>query len=176
MKISFTLAAFLTAILILTSIIANAQEPDVKNPSTYDLQFGNPTYDCSAGTFCTDLQIKAADGADDFVMGAHTFYINYNQTVINEAEYTPIGITLETTCDIIAGVADYQPYSEINYSREEADSDTASLSIVVLLDAFVNGFECPVISEEWFTAGTACFNVIDANGNMSLVFNNTLTL
>ena len=90
MKISFTLAAYFTAILILTSIIANAQ---VTAPSTYDLQFGNPTYDCSAGTFCTDLQIKAADGADDFVPASHTIFLNYNANAISLSTYTPIEIS-----------------------------------------------------------------------------------
>ena len=101
MKISFTLAAYVTAILILTSIIANAQ---VTAPSTYDLQFGNPTYDCSAGTFCTDLQIKAAAGANDFVIGSHTIFIDYDATVINFSTYLPLGIDTLTQCTVVEGV------------------------------------------------------------------------
>ena len=171
MKISFTLAAFLTAILILTSIIANAQ---VTNPSTYDLQFGNPSYDCSAGTFCTDIQIKAADGANDFVIGSHTVYLNYDKATVTNAIYTPMGLDTSLVCVVVEGVLDYKPYNILEVTPNE-NGEQGELSINLFLESFFANFECPVISSEWLLMGSVCFEVLDANSSISLSIDPSFT-
>ncbi|OWY23685.1 hypothetical protein C7N43_31880, partial [Sphingobacteriales bacterium UPWRP_1] len=176
MSIRFTLAVFATAVMMLSSLSSNAQ---ITNPSTYDLRFlsaGGGGGGCgSGGSFCVEIQIKAANGAPNFAVGSHTVWFNYNKSVISNPVYTSSNFNASTQCSI-AGVVNYNPYLSTAFNYSEAGTE-GEANFTTLLNAFTAGFECPVVtSTTWVTMGTVCFDVLNSSGDPGLYFNPQFTL
>ena len=143
----------------------------ITNPSTYDLRFANPSYNCATGLeFCADVQIKAAANAPDFAIGAHTVWFYYNKFALSSPVYTAQNFNPQTQCT--SGTFTYNPYSSTSFNFSETGM-VGEANVTTLLQFFVPGAECPVVSQSWITMGTVCFDIVDAGLNTGLSFDST---
>ena len=143
------------------------------NPSTYDLRFTNHQYNCTTDNqFCTDIQIKAATGAGNFVAGSHTIWFFYNKSALTTPTYTPSNFHTGTTCPI--GSASYNPYGSLSFGYSQS-GPLGEANVTTLLQTFIPGFECPVVGQDWVTMGEVCFTILDPNLPTDLEFGPTYT-
>ena len=172
MRIRFTMAVVATCLLMMTVLQIQAA---VTDPSTYDLQFANLSTGCggTGSTVCADIQIKAAQGADDFVIGSHTVWFNFNTNSVTNPTYTAVSFDTTVVCQLPDPLDPYKPYETFAFT---ADASSGDANFTTLLDGFFNGYECPVISQDWMTMGTVCFDVVSASETMGLTFDTGFTL
>ena len=145
----------------------------VTNPSTYDLQFANGSYNCNTQQYCIDIQIKAATGAGQFALGTHTIVFNYSTAAIQSPTYQPINFHPTAAPCIGPGGFQYQSFQSQGFSFSEIGSGLANLT--TNLNFYLPGFECPFVAQDWITMGTVCFSVVNASLNPGLSFNTDLT-
>ncbi len=168
MKVRKSLAVCFTALLILSTLVANAQ-------STYDLQFANSSVSGGASpTFCIDLQIRAADGAPDFYIGSHTVFFEYNKNAVTNSTYTPYTLDPSLSCEIAPGT-DYSPFQDLAFGTSEIGV-VGEANVNTLLQAYIPGFECPLITNSWLSMGQVCFDIIDDTQSPDLSFNTNFTI
>ncbi|MGB0839125.1 MAG: T9SS type A sorting domain-containing protein [Chitinophagales bacterium] len=137
--------------------------------STYDLQFTNPQANCVAGEYCVTVQVKAAEGAADFVIGAHTVYFSYSPNSINNPSYFDINFNDDNLC--IDGLL--SPYATPAFSSAP-DEQTGEANFTTLMNIPNQG--CPTIAGDWIDMGTVCFNIVDAGLPVNLGFDFGLTV
>ncbi len=136
----------------------------IAQAETYDLQFANPTYDEAAGTFCVTMQIKGIEGEDEFRIGAHTFFFNYNTECINSANYTSINFDPDDECELFPGFFN-ETYPEPSFFADQLTGD-ANVTSSFLSPAT----GCRLIGNEWEDIGEICFNVVDPLLSTGLCF------
>ncbi len=137
--------------------------------SVYETQFANPNSFCDEGLFCTTIQIRAASSADDFAMGAHTFFGNYNAAAINYPSYESINFGNSSTCT----TAGNSPYSE---SISGIGFDPVSGEFNMSTNMSQPNMGCPTITTDWVDVGTLCFSILDVTQTTGLSFNPQLTV
>jgi gliding motility-associated-like protein len=173
MQIKFTKTVILTVLSVLIGHWVNAQS--LSGASSYDLQFANLSTNCNGvSQLCADIQIKAAAGASDFVIGSHTVGFSYALNAINHPAYTPESFDTSVVC-IGAGGFTYKPFQFIAFSFSEDGSNDGLANFTTTLQFYIPGFECPVVSTDWSTMGHVCFDIVDETAATNLAFDPTLT-
>lgn len=165
-NIFFTIGYFM---VMAVSVMAQ-----VTNPSSFDLQFANPNVSCTSGLFCTDVQIKASDGAPNLAFGSHTIGFSYNAAAINSPVYTASSFNPSVICTGPGGFM-YNPYLSTSFSYSEIGIP-ALANLTTNLNFFIPGFECPLITQTWATMGQVCFTVADPTAPADLSFDTSLTI
>ncbi len=160
-------------LLYLLSVVSQSFSPIVAQENviaTYDLSFDTPLI--NNGQFCTNILIKAAEGAPDFAIAAHTIWIKYNYNCIQlnqETAYSSINFNETSECVIVDGVFSQYPFDTPAFG---ADNTTGDCNITTLTaNGQAEGYECPIVNSSDFIAmGTLCFDIIDATQTTQLSF------
>lgn len=156
--------------LLLPAVSVWAQ---VNNPSTYDLQFANGSYNCNTQQYRIDIQIKAAAGAGQFALGSHTIVFNYSTASLHDPTYQPINFHPTAPPCIGPGSFQYQSFQSQGFSFSEIGGGLANLT--TNLNFYFPGYECPIVAQDWITMGTVYFSVINSTLDPGLAFNTDLT-
>ena len=139
------------------------------------MQFANLSTNCNGvSQLCADIQIKAAAGASDFVIGSHTVGFSYALNAINHPVYMPESFDTSVVC-IGAGGFTYKPFQFIAFSFSEDGSNNGLANFTTTLQFYIPGFECPIVSTDWSTMGHVCFDIVDETAATNLTFDPTLT-
>ncbi|OWY22844.1 hypothetical protein BVG80_09990 [Sphingobacteriales bacterium TSM_CSM] len=157
------LAAFLVVGCLLVFSVQKLQAQ-----SQYEAQFANPQINCLEGTFCINLQLRAATGQPDFAIGAHTLFFSYNSNAINNPVYTSIHFNNTDSCALGGFMA---PYFAPSYSF---DPSTGEFNLTT--NMLLPNQGCPLITADWIDVGTVCFQIIGSGQTTQLQYNTTLTL
>jgi len=140
-----------------------------------DLQFiDSDSTDCTANSFCVDLQVKGNNGAD--YLGISSILFTYDTLAIrfsgdgvngvNQGAYHSINfdnVGTSPECNTLGP----------GYAAHSFDGNSAGnflITVVSLTTIGTNVFACPTIGNTWVTMSTICFDIIDANVNPNLAF------
>lgn len=172
MKTFFRSLSSYLAFLLLTSNI-QAQLSNVV--SSYDLRLNNKHVDyCSeAPSLCMDIQIKAADGAEDFLVGEYTIFLNYNANAISFKSYNSIGFDENVMCNIL-DITSYSPYDDAQNTALELQGN-GKWNVSNTGGGFVEDFECSIVTNSvWENFGTICFYITSSNDQTTDLRFNTI--
>jgi len=145
-----------------------------------DLQFiDSDSTNCTANSFCVDLQLKGNNGAD--YLGISSILFDYDPAVISFDGDGLNGINqgayYSKNFDNVGSSPACNMFGPA-YSEHSFDGNTSGkfLITILLLSPTMNTasgemvFACPNISSNWVTVSTICFDIIDPNGNPNLTF------
>ncbi len=148
---------------------------------TYDLQFKPPTVDCTGEVpvYCVVVQIRSAIPSEQFAIGAHTVYINFDP---NSIQFNPGVIQPYTSLNFGDGtrcaLGNTQiPYFDADFDFINFQSDGTALGEGnMTTNMQLPNFGCPLVTDQWMDVGEFCFEIIDLETPTSLVFNTGFTL
>jgi len=135
--------------------------------SVYNARFNNPIANCIDNTFCSTLQLKAAEGEADFAIGSFTLFFSFDSTVINHpVTYTAINFDNFNACNDFGGASYYGPAYTANQGYFN-----------LTVNMYIPNQGCPLITTtDWIDVGEVCFSIITYGGGCNLNFLNHLTL
>lgn len=140
---------------------------------TYDLQFSNPSVDCSGAVdkLCITAQIRSQSG--NLTIGSHTIFINYNTAALRMdslsasiVDYTPINFK-DGACPGGGSNVFYTP-------RFTYDNDTGEGNMTTNMQTVNTA--CPTVTTSWIDIGTFCFEIVNIAQMPNLSFSTEYTM
>ncbi len=177
-KNALALLCLVYCTLFLSQIGYTQTEVDL---GTYDLQFKPPTIDCTGEVpvYCVVVQIRSAIASEEFAIGAHTIYINFDPNSIQFnpgviQPYTALNFGDGTECAFGGTRAPYFD-ADFDYINFQSDGTALGEGNMTTNMALAN-FGCPLVTNEWLDVGEFCFEIMDLDTPTGLVFNSNFTL
>ncbi len=146
-----------STLLLLISVSIFSQE----YTGTYNLQFGNESFNAENELLCLTIQIAANDSTF-FNIGTSSILFTYNTEALTYASYTPINFNGNIGC-----------YDGVTFWQQQ-QWDATSVPGMFNLTLTFNGdnalVNCPIVGNTWVDIGEVCFYVNDFSQDQELVF------
>lgn len=140
-----------------------------------DVQLVESADGCENGMYCADLQIKG-EALNNGSLGNSSIRFNYDKNVLSffgtntgvtTGSYTSKSFDQAFSCNAFG--TDVQPYKAHSFDGTvEGD-----FLITLLLENWIDQYECATIEADWVSLSTICFEVIDASADPKLEIRGT---
>ena len=107
--------------------------------------------DCSTSTYCSDIQVSTA-GNEAILLGNSSIRFNYDAKVLRYDSYKSVNFNENSTC------GNLHPYAEHSFDGLIPGDFLISL---VSYNAFADATCSSVLTKDWTTVSTVCFEVLD---------------